>query len=627
MLLSSLAVLQVVVSATGAWALGRWCSRSRWRFPHVALQVAADSCLGLLVVSYTCFALALVGMAQAASFWILFLLLALLAALGLRRLPLPRIGSVAQQLRGHGGVHWLLLAAAVAYALWILAAALLPPTAIDELTYHLQVPGRILDSGGTLLFADNVRAYFPQFGEMLFLYGLAIGGELAAKLWHALFGLLLAGALYGFCRRYVSRGLALLAAALLLSVPSVMVISSWAYVDLHFALFGFLALAALLEFLDDGDRRWAVMAGIMAGGAWATKYTGLQLLLMLLLVALVEQLRGRDHRLPAAALLMAAVAFLVFLPYPLRNWLVTGWPLYPFDLGFFQLHAAMNWDAKRSQLLLAWLSNFGAAAQRASVDVLLAPVLVFLKARFNDIGAYDGVVGPAFLLVPLLLARRPRPRNVRRAILFSLLFLFYWTLTTRQVRFLIAILPVLSFLLVFGLSSWRSRLATGLVVILVIANLVVGVRQVLETDPWPYWRGRESRDQYLTRRVSGYPLYQQANRLLGPGQRVFLVNMRNFGYLLKCDWRADFIFQQYTLGEALRSASSASEVARFFAGRGATHLMIDEALTLTPQALDAHQRSLMKAFLRQYGSLIARNPRQPGQSLWRLRGPLGPAQK
>lgn len=616
-----LAVVQVAVSAVGAWALGRRLGGSRWRFPHAALQIAMEAALGFLVVSYACFALSLMGLANPASFWILFFALALLAALELRRITWPGIPSrIRSSLRdARFGYAIALIVAGSAYAAWIYLSALLPATGIDELTYHLEVPRRILENGGATAFPDNVQAHFPQFGEMLFLYGMAHGGELGAKLYHALFAILLALALYGFSRQYVSRGLALLAGALFLSVPSVMVISAWAYVDLHFALFGFLALVALLRYFEERNLSWALGAGIMAGGAWATKYTGLQLLLLLALMVLIEQLRGEDRRFPVAVIATPAVAFCIFLPYALHNWIQTGWPLYPFNVGPFGLEPDMNWDPARARLFLAWLSGFGSSGEQPLVDVLLSPVLVFLTARFNDIAAYDGFVGPAFLLVPVLWIRGTKPRDARLVGLFCLMFLLYWTVTTRQVRFLIPVLPALCFLLAVGLSNRRSKFLAGLVTVLIVVNVGVGVRQVLRLDPWAFWAGRETRDEYLTRGVSGYPLYQEANRLLGPDDLVFLVNMRNFVYLLDCNWRADFVFQHFTLGEALASASSTSDIAEYFRSRKATYLMIDERLTLTPQALELRQRTMLESFVREYGSLVARNPLQPGQSLWRLR--------
>ena len=71
-------------------------------------------------------------------------------------------------------VRWLAGLIGLAYATWVYLAALLPPTGIDELTYHLEVPRRILAEGGAVFFVDNVRAYFPQLAEYMGR-GLAAG--------------------------------------------------------------------------------------------------------------------------------------------------------------------------------------------------------------------------------------------------------------------------------------------------------------------------------------------------------------------------------------------------------------------------------------------------------------------
>ena len=86
-------MVQVAVSAFGAWAIGRRLGGSRWRFPHPALQFAVEAAIGFLVVSYACFALSLAGLADPVSFGVLFFVLALLGALELRRITFSTITS------------------------------------------------------------------------------------------------------------------------------------------------------------------------------------------------------------------------------------------------------------------------------------------------------------------------------------------------------------------------------------------------------------------------------------------------------------------------------------------------------------------------------------------------------
>lgn len=222
--------------------------------------------------------------------------------------------------------------------------------------------------------------------------------------------------------------------------------------------------------------------------------------------------------------------------------------------------------------------------------------------------------------------------------IFSGLFLLYWAFTTTQVRFLLPVLPPLAILVAVAVEGRFGRWLAPVCAALVLASVGLGVRQVLRHDAWSYWSGARDRAAWLEERVAGYPLYAAANRELVVGDRLYLLNMRTFGYLLDlpetkaalahgpvaegkpypAGFRGDYVFQQYSLGERLRTATAPGDVDRFFADMEITHLMIDERLTLAPTALGPQQRERLVSWLRQRGALVARNPRDPGQSLWRL---------
>ena len=606
----SVALAQVTVTALAARALGSWCVGSRWNFKHGALRAAASTALGLILLSYTIFVLSLLRVVTETTFAILFLILSLIAAPA----ALRAARRVATIYRDRSSSVWLILLGGFIYSGWMILCALLPARAVDELVYHLAVPQQLLKAGGVTSFPDNIYAYFPQLAEMLFLFGFAIAGEVGAKLFHILFGFLLALALYGFSRKYVSGNRALLVLAIFFSIPSVMVILPRAYVELTFALYALIAIAALLEFFETQDQKWTVAAGIMVGGALATKYTGLQFLLLLILLILLEHLWARRKTLPMATLILLIASTPFLIPYLWRNWHWTGWPLFPFDLGILGLDPGINWDPERARLYLKWLALYGTTLGQESLwDSILAPLFVFVKARFDSATHYDGVIGPVFLLTPFLLARAQKPRAVRLLIIFCVIFFFYWALTTKQIRFLIPLLPVLSFLLVFGLTGLRSQMTTILVVGLVTVSLGVGVKRVWEGNPLPFWLGKESRQEYLSRVLIGYPIYRETNQRLGPDDRLYLLNMRNFGYYLECRWRADFVFEFYRLQRFLGAAKSSDELVDFFSSHQVTHLLIDESITKS--ALKPEHLAKLQSYLKRWARLLARDR---GQALYKL---------
>ena len=595
------AIAQVAITTLAAAAIGARALGSRFTFPHPAIAWAAHTAVGVIVLSHAVYVVVLTGLPPPAAFTSLLVLLALIA-LGHFA---PALWGGAGRPARRDGPPWPVVVLGAAYGGWAILCATLPPAAADELIHHLAVPGRMLDEGTGVVFVDNIYAYVPALGEMLFLFGLALGGEIAARLFHTVPGLCAALALFGFCRRHLPAAAAWWAVATFLTVPSVMVILPLAYVDLIFTLYALLAFVLLVEFLDTRLLRWAVLSGVMAGGALATKYTGLPLILLLALIVLVEHAWRRRREVHGAAVVLASVALAVAAPYVWRNWLIAGWPLFPFAFGPFPLRPGINWDLDREAMFLTMLASYGSSASPgpASVlDGLAAPVLVFLDARFDDPRWYDGVAGPVFLLAPLALLRRDSRLAVPA--LFTLLFIVYWGLTIRQVRFLIPVLPVLAYLVAVVLQRWRSRVAYGLVGACVLASVVIAVNRVLATDPLPFWTGAESRDTRLGRQVPAYPIFQEANRRLGPGDRVYLINMQTYGYYLRPQWRADFVFWSWRLDKVLTPTATPRELARFFDGQAVTHLMIDERVTAA--ALTPEQSAVLDGFLNDHATLLER---------------------
>ncbi|MFB3906677.1 MAG: ArnT family glycosyltransferase [Acidobacteriota bacterium] len=605
----ALSALQVAITAFAAWTLGRWTLGRFVTFSHPALRIAACMTTGFLIWSHLTFGLAVAGFVSrqaAAGLLTLASALAVAEMIRLRRAPAWR--RVWPALKRPSAPAFTVALLAVLYIAFLLAVAALPPTGVDEMLYHLEVPRQFLESGHQPFFRDNNQAYFPHFGEMLFLNGLSLGGETAARLFHTLFALILGLAVYGFAREALTASHSLLAAAVLLTVPSLIVVAASAYVDLMFSSFAFLALVALVKFLESGETVWVVVAGIMAGGACSTKYTGIQLVLLLVLILLIQQLRGAVTGWKFGALLLPTLAFLIASPYYVRNLALTGWPLFPFHIPGFTLSPEVNWDENRARLYLRWLSGYGIGYQVTLGDKLLAPLLVFIKARIGDPQAYDGFLGPVFLAVPpLLLMTRGLIRQWGILILFAGLFIGYWTVTTPQARFLLPVLPVLAVLLAHGIAGLRSRPLALIVILLTALNLAVGIRAVARLDPFGYWSGQESRDSYLTRNVRGYPVLEQLNRIVGPGESVYMVAGYNYGYYLDCAWRADFTFTDYRFALVLERARTPGDILSFLQSQDATHLLLNQAVLNHPDAgLPDKELGKLREFLARHAREVYR---------------------
>ncbi len=595
---------QLAVFGLGSWKIGNRLFHRLLAPFHPALQIAFASAAGLMITS------TVVQILVVCHFLSLYTLLGVYALLMLCAFSAVSSLGLAIRERSPELRYWIFPAVFLGvYYAWIFLAALLPALSVDELIYHLAVPKRILLEGGWSAFPNNIYAYFPGLADMFFIFGLGTWGEPSARIFHSLWGFLLALSIYGFARRMTDRPHAGLASALFLTIPSVMVIQSWAYVDLAYTLYAWLALAALIEGVKRSDAKLVAFAGLMAGGAFAVKYTGLQYSMILIVMLLILCLKQKK-RLPIQGLAAAlGLLMLPAAPYLWRNWQETGWPLYPFSLPGFSLHPGFNWDPERAQLFLAWLAQFGTPLGHESLlHSLVAPFLVFVLARLNSIPWYDGIIGPIFLLLPFGFRRFKADDHAKTLGIFSLLFLYYWAFTTKQVRFLLPVLPALCCLLAVGFSSFRSRGINILLTLYLCVMAGLGIYQVLKLKPIPFWTGRESRMNYIAERILPAKMYWAANQTLGPQDHLYLLNMKNYGYYLDHPFESDFIFERWNLDHALKQNISEAAVQRFFQDRNITLLLMDEGYIKSPDwGLWPAEQPVFWSFMKNHGQLLFRD--------------------
>ena len=152
----------------------------------------------------------------------------------------------------------VLLSLCVLLALLSLLLCALPPDGNewDALAYHLAFPKLYLQAGRMVEIPFMHQSYFPPLQDMLYLWGLSMGGESAAKAMHWAVGMLAVLGAAGFVQR---RGISgMWAAALILGAPAFLWQMFSAYADLATALYASLGMFALAYAVQEGDRKSVV---------------------------------------------------------------------------------------------------------------------------------------------------------------------------------------------------------------------------------------------------------------------------------------------------------------------------------------------------------------------------------
>ena len=241
----------------------------------------------------------------------------------------PEWRRLAGSWRGWPARRWVVVAgvglAGLVVTVFVATLLAYPVTGFDPMTYRL-VTGRDFAAAGGLPFLPDLRLPIgAQFTEVLFAGALLVADDRLARGLELLAALATAGVLYGWAARRATPRAGLLAVALWVGSPFVVLYATDAYVDVGTALFAAAALAAADRFRQEGGERWAAVAGALAGAGAAARYTGLFFVAAVPLAILMSGRRSRRR----AALFAVVAAAVVAGPWYVRLVVETGNPLFP----------------------------------------------------------------------------------------------------------------------------------------------------------------------------------------------------------------------------------------------------------------------------------------------------------
>jgi hypothetical protein len=468
---------------------------------------------------------------------------------------------------------WVLLPpAAIVLACAVLALS--PRIGWDDDVYHLTLPKRYLEHGGFRPIPFSLFSHWPHGVELVYGMGLMLQDQMLAKLIHTAFLALLAWAVHRLCRARVSAPLALAAVLLVLCNQVVLFEASIAYIDIAFAFYLLLAVAYADRYLEDGRRSSLVAAGLYCGAVAGSKLTGFAALpcvgaSVLTLAWFRFERAERLRRSLEIVLCLGLPTALLAVPWYAKSLLETGDPLYP--MLYAQL-GGIEWSAELGRRFFEWQTSIGMG--RAPSDYLKLPLRIVLEGRLDgSLGPFWLVAGPLSLLAALWL------RAARSYVLCALLYFAFWASASQQLRFLIAVLPLLAIGAAFAAHGllqrlpWvRVRFAAGL---LLAAAIAVSARPALQPVVEGavrlagdlYRRGPEPLERVVP---DGHAF---VNRHTPPDAKVMLLNV-NRGFFLEREYIADSAFQASQMNWLLRHARSEAEAAALLSGLGITHLYV-----------------------------------------------------
>ena len=436
---------------------------------------------------------------------------------------------------------WIPISTGIALGLAFLMGLAPPIEDFDALLYHLTVPAWWLRDNAIIL-STSVGYWVPHTVEGSFIFPLVFGVDSAAHLIHLIWLMLSMLLIWHWARQVANNIIAWDTIAIILTMPSLLLLASWAYNDFTLVFTGTAVIYSLWRWQDTGNDHWAVVGGIMAGIAMGAKY---QSFFMPVIGGILILLWGRGplQKRIKSILFFGFSAFLFSFIWYARNWIWTGNPIYPFVFG------GKQWD---SFLTSVQPGTPGSGIGYDLKQLLLLPFTATLGIK--DVSYFDSRFGPFFLILfPIaawtFLKYKSETQTQQRAFfaigLLSLIGVISWVTgvinidSLFQSRYLFPSLIPLTLPLAVGLNALAnidtpqlktSFIFRSLLAIVVISNLFNFSLFVILRNPLGIALGMTSRQQYMENVQPGYARALKLVDTLPETSKVyFLFEPRSYG--------------------------------------------------------------------------------------------------
>lgn len=488
-----------------------------------------------------------------------------------------------------------------------IALGLLPPTARDELTHHLALPKLYARAGRLVEIPFAPYSYYPMLLDMLYTPWVRWGWDFAPKLIHGLYGFLAGLLIHAYLSQRLSPLYGLLGFLFFISTPAVLRLAHWAYVDLGLVFYTTASILCLLQWLETRRGSWLVLAALSLGFALATKPNAL-LVALLTIFLLALRLGGQKGSSRFFwALLFLAVVFIPFAPWPIKNLIQTGNPLFPFFGGLFGSGAAEE-SAGGIGTLAKRVHLYG----EGWLEIIGLPLRVFFSGRDDSPQFFDGLLNPMLILFLPWAFKGKWAEEKKLLFSFSALyFLYALLLVDMRVRYILPIVPPLVILLVYGIHNVYLRIARPALLFAALAALLGlnGVylwNHVRTVSPLGYLTGSESREAYLSRMLPEYHAIRFINEKLPPGSRIYFIFVGRRVYHCECDYFHDPGDNPWTLLQMIRNGKDGLEILAKLREKGLTHLLSRDELFIDflNDNLSLEERKRWVAFARAHLSQL-----------------------
>ncbi|MBN1123238.1 MAG: glycosyltransferase family 39 protein [Anaerolineae bacterium] len=466
---------------------------------------------GLGIVFTLLFLLGVLGLLYPAAGWILLGVGLSLAGIRYRTLMADskRLWQAARTVFAGSWFVKIVFGLGLVFVLMNLIGDLAPPVEGDTVQQYLIVPRYWVDQHRYIQPEHIWAGTLPGNMMMISAWAMLLRRSFSLATLITGFGmsLLLALGVYALARLYFEPKIGAIAAVIITTMPDAVYLAQSGKVDMGWAFFEALALAAFFRWMDldrqedPKSDRWLLLAGVFLGLAAGSKnQTWISVALLGGWLVLYKAFAKDWAGLLKAGLIFGLGTLAAALPYYLYNGIVHYNPFYPVFAGPTERWFGAT-PSPRSELgtevFYPWsVGGYFANLWNASLG-------------HTDPSFYLGfIAGPVFLLaIPIgaLLGVYRGKREIWRMLGYAFVFSIVWFLVKQAARHYLPgwiLLSVASAVVFDWLSvqrGWQAWITRLIAIFVLVGNLSQGLGMLYWNGAWRVAFGLESRDQYLER--------------------------------------------------------------------------------------------------------------------------------
>jgi hypothetical protein len=501
----------------------------------------------------------------------------------------------------------------------IVIMALAPSITHDAMVYHLDVPRIYTQEHGFKAAPYNLFSNTFLNMEMLYTVALLIDDFILANLIHYTLGIATLALLYSVIQCNFGRPTAILTILIFFFNPPFLNQLPLAYGDIGMAFYFLLALYCLWKWRVEGAERWFALLCVFAGVFAGMKYTAIYGLFTMCVMIAAAELSSGERRVSKTIkrlMLFGTIVTAFVAPYLIKNYLITGNPVYPVMYNFF----GGRWLSPRQvERMLEYVHSHGMGHDWRHMLTLPWNITIFGNSGFAN---FDTAITPLWLiLLPAFLFIRPKTGFAKWAALACALYFLSWAASTHITRYMMPIFPLLSFLCAFTVirlsekaaALSRAFSASFKAFVILMCGLVwfsftffYPPRVPAEFGP-AVW-GSQTRDEFLTRKVPNYPVFRYISENLPPDSRLVFF-WDNRGFFCNKSKIGDSVIEAPTMIELAHEAGTAGAFHHKLKEMGITHVLFNgfflerfptHRISMEDDIRFANDFAIFKSFLREY---------------------------